>query len=37
MGNEGDVIKYVATATTPYETVRVKNTTSFVGLQRFRK
>ena len=29
------VIKYVATTTTPGETVRVKNTTSFVGLQRF--
>ena len=31
------VIKYVGTATTPCETVRVKNRTSFVGLQRFRK
>ena len=30
------VIKYVATATTPCETVRVKNRTSFVGLQSFR-
>ena len=37
MGNEGDVIKYVATATTSSETVHVKNTTSFVGLQRFRQ
>ena len=30
-----DVIKYVATATIPYETEHVKNTTSFVCLQRF--
>ena len=30
------VIKYVATATIPRETVRVENTTNFVGLQRFR-
>ena len=30
------VIKYVATATTPCEMVRVKNTTRFEGLQHFR-
>ena len=29
------VIKYVATTIIPNETVRMKNTTSFVGLQRF--
>ena len=35
MGNEGDFINYVATATTPCETVRVKNTTSFRWLGTF--